>query len=66
MPNLQWNLRFIKITNEEAAKLVEDDLIYKADDEADMYYPEDFVAMVYVEERLNELREKGFSLASHT
>jgi len=58
MPKLQWNLKFVDITDDEAAELVSEGLAYPSED-PDVLYPEDDVSLVFVEEKIHHMRKDG-------
>jgi hypothetical protein len=58
MPKLQWNLKFVDVTEAEVAELEAEGLIYKSENPG-VYYPEDDVSLVYVEEKIHHMRKDG-------
>lgn len=58
MPKLQWNLKFVDITDAEASELVLEGLAYRSED-PDILYPEDDVSLTYVEEKVHHMRKDG-------
>jgi hypothetical protein len=58
MPMIQWNLTFVEVSNEEVAELDSEGLIYESENK-EIFYPEDTVSLVYIEEKIHHMRKDG-------
>jgi DNA-binding transcriptional regulator YhcF (GntR family) len=58
MPKIQWNLKFVDVTSKELAELESEGLVYESENSG-IFYPEDDVSLLVIEEKIHFMRKDG-------